>query len=96
MAFSSSVNIYCISSNENIFVVLVLFSYNNLASTLSVCRLRCSLSPFQTVIYRGSEMSAFIGSNFLALHVWAVRCRQAVSEELLIALSRARSAAKFH
>lgn len=46
--------------------------------------------------FRGSEMSAFIGSNFLALHVWAVRCRQAVSEELLIALSRARSAAKFH
>ncbi len=37
MTFSSSVNIYCISSNENIFVVLVLFSYNNLASTLSVC-----------------------------------------------------------
>ncbi len=35
MKFSSSVNIYCISSNENIFVVL--FSYNNLASTLSVC-----------------------------------------------------------
>lgn len=49
-----------------------------------------------SVSYRGSEMFAFIGSNFLALHVWAVRCRQAVSEEVLIALSRARSAAKFH
>lgn len=51
MRFPSSVNISCISSNKNNYIVLILVSYNNLASAFSVCpSMSLSLPPSQWAV----------------------------------------------